>query len=90
MRVTAYDSRHNPVNGVAVRGSWNSGPEVQCLTSDAEVAGTCIITWAAIPNAMRSAYFGMSGMTLAGSRYKAASNHDPDGSSNGFGIFVRH
>ena len=90
VRVTAHDSRHNPVNGVTVRGSWNSGPEVQCVTSDAEVAGTCTLTLAAIPNVTRNAYFGMSGMTLAGATYKPASNHDPDGSSNGFGIFVRH
>ena len=60
------------------------------MTSDAEVAGTCTLTLAAIPNATRNAYFGMSGMTLAGATYKPASNHDPDGSSNGFGIFVRH
>ena len=90
VRVTAHDSRHNPVNGVTVLGSWNSGPGVQCVTSDAEVAGTCTITLAAIPNATRNAYFGMSGMTLAGATYKPVSNHDPDGSSNGYGIFVKH
>jgi hypothetical protein len=90
VRVTAHDSRHNPVNGVTVRGNWNSGPEVQCVTSDAEVPGTCVLTLAGLPIATRSAYFGMSGMSLTGSTYKPASNHDPDGSSNGFGIFVRH
>ena len=89
VRVTAHDSRHNPVNGVTVRGSWNSGPEVQCITSDAEVPGTCVLTLAGIPAATRTAYFGMSGMSATGYTYKPASNHDPDGSSNGFGIFVR-
>lgn len=89
VRVAAHDHRHNPVNGVTVRGSWNSGPEVQCVTSAAEVAGTCTLTLTGIPLATRSAYFGMSGMTMAGYTYKLASNHDPDGSSNGFGIFVR-
>jgi hypothetical protein len=89
VRITAHDSRHNPVNGVTVRGSWNSGPEVQCVTSDAEVAGTCVLALAGIPIATRNAYFGMSGMTLAGYTYKLASNHDPDGSSNGFGLFVK-
>ena len=89
VRVTAHDSRHNPLNGVTVRGSWNSGPEVQCVTADADGIGpgTCTLTLAAIPNTTRSAYFGMSGMTLT---YKPAANHDPDGSSNGYGIFVRH
>ena len=90
VRITAHDSRHVPVNGVTVRGSWNSGPEVQCVTSDAEVAGTCTLTLGGIPNTTRNAYFGMNGMTQTGATYKPASNHDPDGSSNGFGIFVRH
>jgi hypothetical protein len=92
VRVTAHDSRHNPLNGVTVRGSWNSGPEVQCVTADADGIGpgTCTLTLAAIPNTTRSAYFGMSGMTLTGSTYKPAANHDPDGSSNGYAMFVRH
>jgi len=91
VRVTAHDSKHNPRNGVTVRGSWNSGPEVQCVTTDGDgVPGTCILTLSSIPNATRSAYFGMSGMTLAGYTYKLAANHDPDGSSNGYSIFVRH
>ena len=90
VRVTAHDARHNPVNGVIVRGNWNSGPEVQCITSDAEVPGTCVLTFAAVPIWTWSAYFGISGLSLTGATYKPASNHDPDGSSNGYSIFVRH
>jgi len=91
VRVTAHDSRHNLLNGVTVRGSWNSGPEVQCVTSDADgMTGTCTLVLASIPNATRSAYFGMNGLTIAGYTYKPAANHDPDGSSNGYSIFVRH
>jgi subtilase family serine protease len=89
VRITAHDSRHNPVNGVTVRGSFNSGPELQCITSDVEVAGTCVLTLAGLPITTLQAYFGMNGMTHAGSTYKPALNHDPDGSSNGFGFFVR-
>jgi len=89
VRITVHDSRHNPVNGVTVRASWNSGPEVQCVTSDVEVAGTCTITLAGIPNATAMVYFGMSGMSLTGYTYKPAGNHDPDGSSNGYGFFVK-
>jgi len=74
---------------VTVRGSWNSGPEVQCVTSDAEVPGTCVLTLAGLPLTTLQAYFGMNGLTMAGYNYKPASNHDPDGSSNGFGLFVR-
>jgi hypothetical protein len=89
VRIAAHDSRHNPVNGVTVRASWNSGPEVQCVTSDVEVAGTCTLTMAGIPNATAMVYFGMSGMSLTGYTYKPAGNHDPDGSSNGYGFFVK-
>ncbi|HEV2670656.1 MAG TPA: CARDB domain-containing protein [Gemmatimonadales bacterium] len=91
-RVTAHDSRHNPLNGVTVRGSWNSGPEVQCVTADADGVGpgTCVLTLSAIPNTTRSAYFGINGLTLTGYTYKPAANHDPDGSSNGYSIFMRH
>jgi hypothetical protein len=88
VRITAHDSRHTPVNGVTVRASWNSGPEVQCVTADADGIGpgTCTLTLAAIPNATRSAYFGINGLTMAGYTYKPALNHDPDGSSNGFSL----
>lgn len=91
VRVSAHDSKHNPVNGVTVRGSWNSGPEVQCVTATAEGVGpgTCTLVLASLPITTRTAYFGMNGLTIAGYTYKPASNHDPDGSSNGFGIFVR-
>ena len=92
VRITAHDWRHNPVNGVTVRGSWNSGPEVQCVTADVDGVGpgTCVLTLASISNFTRSAYFGMSAMSASGYAYKPAANHDPDGSSNGFGLYVRH
>ena len=92
VRITAHDWKHNPVNGVTVRASWNSGPEVLCVTADVEGVGpgTCTLTLASISNWTRSAYFGMSGMSAAGYAYKPAANHDPDGSSNGFGLYVRH
>ena len=89
VRITAHDSRHNPVNGVTVRGSWNSNPEVQCVTSDVEVAGTCTLTLAGVPNTPAYVYFGMSGMSATGYTYKPVGNHDPDGSSNGYGLFVK-
>jgi len=92
VRVTAHDWRHIPLNGVTVRGSWNSGPEIQCVTADVEGVGpgTCTLTLASISNFTRNASFGMSGMSAAGYAYKPAANHDPDGSSNGFGLYLRH
>ena len=89
VRITAHDSRHTPVNGVTVRAAWNSTPEVQCVTSDVEVAGTCTLTLAGIPNTTAMVYFGMIGMSVTGYTYKPVGNHDPDGSSNGYGFFVK-
>jgi subtilase family serine protease len=90
VQITAHDSKHNPVNGVTVRGLWNgTSPEVQCITSDADGSGTCSVVLAGIPNTTGMVSFGVTGMTLPGYVYKSAGNHDPDGSSNGYSIFVK-
>ena len=90
VQITVHDSRHNPVNGVTVRGLWNgTSPEVQCVTSDAGGSGTCAVVLSGIPNTTGMISFGVTGMTLAGSVYKPAGNHDPDGSSNGYSIFLK-
>ncbi|MGH7521772.1 MAG: CARDB domain-containing protein [Gemmatimonadales bacterium] len=90
VQITAHDSRHNPVNGVTVRGLWNgTSPEVQCVTSDAGGSGTCTVVLSGIPNTTGMVSFGVTGMTLSGYVYKSAGNHDPDGSSNGYSIFVK-
>ena len=89
-QITAHDNRHNPVNGVTVRGLWNgANPEVTCTTSDAGGPGTCTVVLASIPNATRMVSFAVTGMTLSGYVYKSSANHDPDGSSNGFSVTVK-
>jgi hypothetical protein len=86
-QVTAHDSRHNPVNGVTVRGLWNgSSPEISCTTNE---TGTCSVVLSSIPNATRMVSFAVTGMTLAGYTYRSSANHDPDGSSNGFSVTVK-
>ncbi|HWC74175.1 MAG TPA: CARDB domain-containing protein, partial [Gemmatimonadales bacterium] len=92
VRITAHDSHHNPLNGVTVHGNWNSGADVQCVTADADGVGpgTCTLSLTLIPITTRSAYFGVGSLSAPGYVYKSAANHDPDGSSNGFSIFVRH
>ena len=87
VQITAHDSRHNPVNGVTVRGLWNgTSPEVTCVTSE---AGACSVVLSSIPNATRMVSFAVTTMTLSGYVYKSFLNHDPDGSSNGFSITVK-
>jgi len=91
VRITTHDSRHNPVDGVTVHGSWNSGPDVQCVTSSADGnPGTCVLSLASLPITTRSAYFGINSLAMTGYTYKPAMNHDPDGSSNGYSLYVRH
>ena len=88
--ITAHDSRHNPVNGVTVRGLWNgTNPEVTCVTSDAGAPGTCSVVLTGIANSTRMVSFAVTGMTLSSYVYKSSLNHDPDGSSNGFSMTVK-
>ena len=90
VQITAHDNRHNPVNGVTVRGLWNgANPEVTCVTSDASGPGTCSVVLSSIPNSTRQVSFAVTGMTLSGYTYKSSANHDPDGSSNGFSMTVK-
>ena len=90
VQITAHDNRHNPVNGVTVRGLWNgANPEVTCVTSDAGGPGTCSVVLSSIPNSTRQVSFAVTGMTLSGYTYKSSANHDPDGSSNGFSMTVK-
>ena len=99
VQITAHDAKHNPLNGVTVSGTWNgSGPDATCVTSDdgggagggGGGTGTCTVVLSAIPNATRYASFAVSGMSLAGGSYNKWANHDPDGSSNGFSVDVKH
>jgi hypothetical protein len=84
--VLAHDSRHAPVAGVLVRGSWGGPNTGECTTAE---TGTCTIVYAGIPLSIGLLSFAVSSMTVTGYVYKSASNHDPDGSSNGTTVFVR-
>ncbi len=91
VRITAHDVKHNLLNGVTVRGSWNgSSTDLgECSTSDAGGTGTCSVVLSSIPNATRLVSFAVTAMTLTGYVYKSSANHDPDGSSNGFSVTVK-
>jgi hypothetical protein len=84
VEVTVHDSRHALIAGVLVRGSWGATTG-ECVTSE---TGKCTIA-TTLPNTTGLVSFAMSGLTCTGYVYKSASNHDPDGSSNGTTIFVR-
>jgi hypothetical protein len=95
VEISVHDSRHNPVNGATVRGSWGGPTSSECTTGEAGGGwggggnGTCTILYSSIPNSTFLVSFAVSGLTASGYIYKLAANHDPDGSSNGTTIFVR-
>jgi subtilisin family serine protease len=83
------NATHGAVAGAVVTGSWSgngaSGTD-SCTTTS---AGTCSVqktklTKASVP----SVTFTITGVSKAGSTYTPASNHDPDGDSNGTSIAV--
>ncbi len=87
VQITVHNSRHNLVSGASVRGLWNgANPEVGCVTGP---AGTCNVVLSNLPNSTKMVSFAVTAMTLSGYVYKAALNHDPDGSSNGFSVTVK-
>ena len=90
--ITAHDNRHTPLNGVTVHGQWNStGSDIPCVTGDGGVAtGTCSVVLSGIPNTTHLISFSVTGLTITGYTYKPAGNHDPDGSSNGYSLYLRH
>jgi hypothetical protein len=83
--ISVHDSRHAAVTGVVVRGSWGGPNTGECTTGE---SGTCTIALS-LPSSTGLVAFAVSSLTAPGYVYRLASNHDPDGSSNGSTVFVR-
>jgi Big-like domain-containing protein/subtilase family protein len=73
--------------GAVVTGAWSNGASgtSSCTTN---TAGTCSVQVTKLAKAIASATFAVTGVTLAGSTYTPAANHDPDGDSTGTSIVV--
>jgi serine protease AprX len=85
--ITVHDGAHTPLAGVTVTGTWGGrNGTMTCVTS---AAGTCSVT-RQLANRITSATFTITALSLSGSSYSAASNHDPDGDSTGTAITVLH
>jgi hypothetical protein len=82
---------HNDVEQVVanatVTGQWSNGATgtASCVTNS---SGVCTITKTGINNNTTSATFTVTNVTKSSLTYNAASNHDPDGESNGTTIVV--
>jgi serine protease AprX len=82
--ITVHDVTDAPRSGVTVRGSWDGGSTVSCVTNS---AGTCSIT-KLFSNSKTRTTFAVTRLSLSGYTYDAVSNHDPDGDSTGTSIVV--
>jgi hypothetical protein len=90
VEVTVHDANHAPVNGATVVGAWSvSGLNSNtCTTGEGGGNGTCIFLFPGLRKKTSSVTFTVTSVTLSGQTYQSASNHDPDGSSNGTAITV--
>lgn len=84
--ITVDDENHKPVSGATVSGVWSGGfnGNSSCSTG---VTGQCSVTSGNIAKRKGSATFTVSSVTGT-LTYQPASNHDPDGDSNGTAITV--
>ena len=86
--ITVHNANHNPLANATVTGNWSNGASgaATCTTGS---NGTCSVTKSGIRNGKSSVTFTVSNVTRASYTFESASNHDPDGSSNGTRIVVR-
>jgi len=85
--ITVHDANHNPVANATVSGSWSNGitGTASCTTG---TNGQCSVSISNISNGSHSVTFTVNNVTRAASTYTSATNHDPDGGSNGTSIVV--
>ena len=82
------NASHAAVAGAVVTGTWSNGASgtASCTTTS---MGRCTVQKTKLAkSSVPSVTFTVSGVSLAGSTYVAASNHDPDGDSSGTSVVV--
>ena len=86
--ITVHDANHNPLANAVVTGNWSNGASgtATCTTGS---NGQCSVSKSGIRNGKSSVTFTVNNVTRSSFTYASASNHDPDGSSNGTRIVVR-
>lgn len=86
--VAVHDANHNPVANATVSGNWSNGATgtASCITG---TNGQCSMSKSNIRKGKNSVTFTVNNVTRSNFTYASASNHDPDGSSNGTRIVVR-
>jgi len=85
--ITVHDANHNPLANATVTGNWSNGATgtASCTTGS---NGMCSVNKSGIRTGKSSVTFTVNNVTRSSYTYASASNHDPDGSSNGTKIVV--
>jgi choice-of-anchor B domain-containing protein len=85
--ITVHDSSEIPVTNASVAGSWIAGASGSnaCTTN---ASGQCAITVTRVKRNVSSVSFSVTGISHATLTYNSATNHDPDGDSNGTVISI--
>jgi hypothetical protein len=83
--ITAHDAAHKIATSATVNAQWNDGSAASCSTGR---TGTCRVSKTGIPTNTPSVSLTVQGLSKTGYSYNPASNHDPDGDSNGTTITV--
>lgn len=83
-RIAVHDGDDALVAGAKVTGTWTGGRSASCTTA---ANGRCTLN-RRYGKAKASVTFAVTSVTLAGSTYAPASNHDPDGDSDGTTISI--
>jgi PKD repeat protein len=83
--ITVHNSSHGALANAAVSGAWNGGSTGSCTTNASD---QCAVSRSGISRNTGNVSFTVTNVALAALVYKSASNHDPDGDSNGTTISV--
>ena len=85
--MTVHDNDDKPVSGVTVSGAWSAGASgsSSCITN---ASGQCSVSKPGTRNSVLSVTFTVTNANHSSLSYQSASNHDPDGDSNGTLIVV--
>jgi hypothetical protein len=85
--IRVHKANETAAAGAVVTGMWSNGASgtSSCTTN---TAGTCSVQVTKLARTVASARFTVTGVTLAGSTYTSASNHDPEIDSSGTTIVV--
>ncbi|MDQ3007031.1 MAG: Ig-like domain-containing protein [Chloroflexota bacterium] len=85
--ITMHDANHNPLANATVTGTWSNGASgtASCVTGS---NGQCTVNKSDLSKGRSSVTFTINNVTRSNFSYASASNHDPDGGSNGTRIIV--